>query len=178
MFDNTDFADYGDVLPVILPCIACTLAISVPLYDCFLFVPNERNQYMRKFHRKGLFYGPSICVFMFLISFWNLVLPFFDISIHMSSIIIGSVYLYIVMLYSIVDEASTPAMVVYFIFNMLITIGMYDVHSSYNRSLAFIFILVLFGELAYSIHMNFMPLKKHAQWYMWYAGTMGGMLRW
>ena len=174
MFDHTDFTVYT----AILPCIACILAIFVPLYDCFYFMPNERTEYMREFHRRGLYYGPSICLFIILISFWNLVLSLFEVSIHISGIIIGSVYLYFVMMYSVVDSASTPPMVMYFTLNMLITIGMYDVHSSYNSSLTFVFFLVVFNVITHSIHMNFMPMKKHIQWYIWYAGTMGGMLRW
>jgi hypothetical protein len=158
-------------------CLSGILAIATPLHYPFAFLPRDREEYVRAFHHKRIYIGPSISLFAILISSWVLVLSIFQVEYHTAILIVGSVYVYIVILYSLVDEYSTPSMAGYFILNLILTMSLYNTKYTLSELYMYGVILEIFVYLALNIHTGIVSWNQTFQWYIWYAGTLGGLLR-
>lgn len=168
-------SDHFGILGV---CIAGILAIATPLAEPMWFMPNERERYVRIFRNANIILGPSASVFAILLLFWNLVLPLLGIPYHQAIAIIGSVYLYILMVYSLVDEHCTPSMSVFLCTNLIATMVFYSSNHTFDNYVATELLLISFIGMCWNLHLRKHPLKQNVQWYMWYAGTFGGTFRW
>lgn len=174
-------SDVYDHFSVFLVCISGLLAIATPLAGPTWFMPNECEIYVRTFRNKGIIIGPSAAVFAILFLFWTLVLPLLGIPEHHAISIIGSVYVYILMLYSLVDDRYTLAMSLFLTTNITTIITFYPTNNNPTNYITTGFLLVLcivFVSMCWKFHLSKHSLAQNVQWYMWYAGTFGGTLRW
>ena len=165
-----------DNYSIFLVCVSGLLAIATPLAEPMWFMPNERKRYVRTFRNEGIIIGPSAFVFMILVLFWNIVLPLLSIPNYQAIPIIGSVYVYILMIYGLMDEPCTPPITFFLITNIITTMIIYPL--TYEHYIIAEFLLVMLGVMCWKLHLSKHSLKQNIQWYIWYAGTFGGTLRW
>lgn len=163
---------------VFIVAAAGILAVFTPIYDPLLLIKYDRLRYMRQMRSNNFYIGPTVTLFTIMVLFWNTLLPFFQLHIQSAIVIIGSIYLYLLLLYSIIDEMSTSALSAYFIVNLMITISFYRDTISEDNFVINIFLLFIFNYLSYVVYMKPMGLQQSLRWYIWYAGTMAGTLRW
>lgn len=173
-----DYINISDQYGIFLVCVSGLLAIATPLYEPLNFMQAARNAYMRKFHRNGFYLGPTMCTFVILVYFWNIVLPAFDIAIHNACAMIGAVYVYILMLYSIVDEKSTMCMSAYLTLNMVTVLALYNKDPTTEEYITNVVLFSVFVYLSNIIYLSVAPWEQNLQWHIWYSGTLGGVLRW
>ena len=163
---------------IIYVALAGLFAVFTPLYEPMLFMPADRIKYERVFHTLKIYIGPTAALFGIMFMFWLVVLPLFQVSSYNAVIIIGSLYIYLLLLYSIVDEKCTPALSGYLSLNFVLTLVFYRTYPTYEEQLNNTIILLMFIIVAYISQLIHHSFTQNLQWYLWYAGTMGGMLRW
>ena len=168
----------SDNFGLFLICVSGILAIMTPLAKPMWFMPHERDTYLQIFRNANIILTPSIYVFTILILFWNLILPILNISKRHAIEIIGSVYLYILMVYSLVDNTCTPGMSIFLSTNILVIMILYNTDHTTVDYQNVILLLTIFIGLCWYLHLRKHSLTQNIQWYMWYAGTFGGTLRW
>jgi hypothetical protein len=162
---------------IFLVSISGLLAIMTPVMEPMWFMPNERERYVRTFRNANVIFGPSATVFAILLLFWNLVLPPLGIPDYQAVSIIGNVYLYILMVYSLVDDLCTPSISLFLTSNIITTIAFYNTDNTPDNYIITVILLIAFIALCWRLHLSKHSLKQNIQWYMWYAGTFGSTLR-
>lgn len=167
-----------DNIGIFLICMSGILAILTPIINPMWFIPSDRQRYMRTFRNANILIGPSACVFVILLLSWELILSALFIPHYQAIPIIGSVYLYILIIYSFADENSSPSMSAFLTINLITIVILYDmkitIEHKYLISLA-LFITIL---TSWKLHWRNHSITQNIQWYMWYAGTFGATLRW
>lgn len=168
-----------DYFGIFLVCFSGALAIATPLTtEPMMFMPNEREDYVIKFRRANILFGPSASTFAILMLSWNLFLPMFGIVEHTAIAIIGSVYLYILIVYSLVDPPSTPAISLFLTLNLIVTMVFYNpAIGNEHYTMIGLSLLSMFIGFSWELHWDLQPWKQNLQWYVWYACTFGGSVR-
>lgn len=164
---------YELLLPTVTGVLAFLLIINFP----DKFTDFGRHQYFMYFRQNNIVLGPTILVFISFVLLWNTILPVFNVSIDLMILITASVYSFFIFVYSIVDSSSTHGLIIYFTILLITNTITYSPTISFTGCIAGLFWLFTCLFIINDIHFNRLSLQQHLEWYIWYAGTSGGILR-
>jgi len=165
------------IAATILPWVCGILGIITPIYISFHQGDNQ-VRYFNELRQKGFLLSPSIGLFVFLWMFWISILPLFGLNANDVALLIGCIYLYIVLLYSVVDDRSTFGVSLYFTYNLCIVCQTYSKNPSVDMMFASFGCLLLFTTFTVFIIMNTSTIQQHLKWFIWYSATISGLCRW
>lgn len=161
----------------ILPLVSGFLGIITPMYVNF-HPDSTRRKYMKEMMSKGFLLSPSIGLFVCLWMFSLVLFPLFELPTNAVALIVGCVYIYIVLMYSVVDEKSTLGMSMYFTYNLCLICQTYSQYPNTESVITSFGLLLLFASLTTYICMNTSTIELHSYWFMWYSATISGVCRW
>lgn len=164
---------YELLLPTITGFLAFIIVINFP----DKFSDFGRHQYFRYFRQHNIVVGPSLLVFITFVLLWNTILPVFNINTDGMILIAAAVYLFFIFIYSIVDSYSTYGLIVYFTLLLITNTITYSPTITFTGCITGLFWLFTCLFVINDLHLNELSWDQHLEWYIWYAGTIGGILR-